>query len=379
MINTSSIEPPKQHPAALSVPEYLRDKTYPALTGIRGLAIILVLLYHLGINHFLRQINGWLTGRTGVDIFFVLSGFLITTILIKEKINTDQISLRKFYLRRALRIIPVAYVFLLVMIILNDLFQLNISTISFISGFLFIKNLPINGIHDHWTGHFWSLSVEEQFYLLFPLIILWGNINKMAFFTISAIGVILIFSLLGFHHFLSSLSVLNQFSRVMMYAFWQGPFSILIGCLFSILAFKGIVPGDRTRNNYLLSALLFIVAILIRSRTFYFYSEYFSEFISDVLIGFVIMLSIKSANLFTRLLNSRFLKLMGTLSYSIYIWQQLFIWIPIPMQASSLWGLSANVWFVLIDIVRLAGILLTAAISYYYFERKFLRLKTHFT
>ena len=123
--------------------------------------------------------------------------------------------------------------------------------------------------------------------------------------------------------------------------------------------------------------MLFVVAILIRCRTFYFYSEYLSEFIFDILIGFIILLSIKSFNLFTRLLNSRFLQLMGKLSYSIYIWQQLFIWIPIRVP-TSFWGLNANTWFILTDIVRLTGILLIAAISYYYFERKFLRLKTRF-
>ena len=94
---------------ALAIPEYLQDTTYPALTGIRGVAIIFVLLYHLGINHFLRQYNSWLTGRTGVDIFFVLSGFLISTLLIKEKINNGRVSLKNFYLRRVLRILPLAY------------------------------------------------------------------------------------------------------------------------------------------------------------------------------------------------------------------------------------------------------------------------------
>ncbi|HEX3385218.1 MAG TPA: acyltransferase, partial [Mucilaginibacter sp.] len=79
------------------VPGYLQSHNYPALTGIRGLAIVLVLLYHLGINRLLRHFDGWLFGRTGVDIFFVLSGFLITTLLIKEKVNSGDISLKRFY------------------------------------------------------------------------------------------------------------------------------------------------------------------------------------------------------------------------------------------------------------------------------------------
>lgn len=378
MINTSSIKPLKQDLIAPTVPEYLQDATYPALTGIRGLAITLVLLYHLGINHYLWQINSWLSGRTGVDIFFVLSGFLISTLLIKEKISKNQISLKSFYIRRALRIIPVAYLFLIVTIILNELLRWNISIISFISSFLFFKNMPIAGIHDNWTTHFWSLSVEEQFYLFFPLLIMWIALDKLFIFITTAITAILVFSLIGVHHISDDVPVLHAFSHLAMYVFWEGPFAILIGCLFSLLAFKGIIPGYRMRNSYLLSALLFVIAIMIRSRTFCFYSKYLSEFIFDILIGFIIMLSIKSVNLFTLLLNSRFFRLMATLSYSIYIWQQLFTWIPIRLSVPSSWALNPNIWFVLTDIIRLTGILLTAVISYYYFERKFLRLKTHF-
>src|SRR3569623_1078727 len=81
------------------IPGYLGSNNYPALTGIRGIAIIIVLLYHLGINRLLRHFDGWLFGRTGVDIFIVLSGFLITTLLIKEKISTGNIALKQFYTR----------------------------------------------------------------------------------------------------------------------------------------------------------------------------------------------------------------------------------------------------------------------------------------
>jgi peptidoglycan/LPS O-acetylase OafA/YrhL len=361
------------------VPGFLQSKNYPALTGVRGVAIIIVLLYHLGINRLLRHFNCWILGRLGVDIFFVLSGFLITTLLIKEKITTNHISLKKFYIRRALRIIPVAYLFLVVMIVINNLFKCGIGLKSFVCGFLFVKNLPITGINDHWTTHLWSLSVEEQFYLFFPLLLL-ININKTAVFTIVMVLSVLVFSLLGFHHvgIFYSIPVLYQFCRAIMYFFWEGPLTILIGCLFSILSFNGIINVGQLKNKYLLSGILFIIAVIIHSKTFYFYTTYLSEFLFAVLIGFVILLSINSDNLFTRLLNSRFLIWMGTLSYSIYIWQQIFVWIPMPLENKHLWGLGFNTLFILTDMIRLLGMLSTACLSYYFFERIFLRLKVYF-
>jgi len=337
---------------------------------------MLVLLYHLGINHFLRQYNSWLTGRVGVDIFFVLSGFLISTLLIKEKINNGQVSLKNFYLRRALRILPVAYLYLAVMIFLNQAFHLGITRNSFLSGFLFLKNLP-GDIHDHWTGHFWSLSVEEQFYLFFPLLIIWMDLNKLFILISSVLSFVLLFSLLGVHRVTDGIPLLRSISHVMMYVFWEGPFAILVGCLFSILAYKGFFPAQPIRNNWLPAALFLTLAILIRSPSFRLYSPYLSEFIADMLTGLVIILSIRSTNLFTRLLSSRFFKLMGRLSYSIYIWQVLFIWTPIHLPP-ILWNLNRNTRFLVTDLLRLAGILLLSALSFHFFEKKFLKIKTHF-
>jgi peptidoglycan/LPS O-acetylase OafA/YrhL len=362
-----------------AIPGYLQAKNYPALTGVRGVAIVIVLLYHLGINLLLRHFDGWLFGRMGVDVFFVLSGFLITTLLIREKVETGHIALKQFYIRRTLRIVPVAYLFLVVMLVINYFFNFSISTKSFICGFLYLKNLPISSINDHWTTHLWSVSVEVQFYLLFPLL-LWININKAAMLAAIAVTGMLIFSLLGFNHvgIFYDNAVLNRFCRAMMDAFWEGPFAILIGCLFSILSFKGIINTARFKNISFLSCLLFIVAVIIRSRTFYFYTAYLSEFLFDVLVGFVIVLSIDSQNWFTGLLNTRFLLWMGALSYSIYIWQQIFVWIPAPWPDSDFAGPGGTALFLLVDALRLAGIICTACLSYYFFEKRFLKLKRRF-
>jgi peptidoglycan/LPS O-acetylase OafA/YrhL len=360
----------------VEVPSILKVDFFPALTGLRGVAILIVLLYHLGINRFLREFDCWILGRLGVDIFFVLSGFLITTILLKEKIARKNISLNNFYRKRTLRILPVAYSFLLVMIILNYFFKCNISFKSFVCSFILIKNLPFHGIEDHWTNHFWSLSVEEQFYLFFPILIIF-DINKTVFFSIVIVCSALAFSLLGYYQIGPFFYVndLYRFCRVMMYIFWEGPFMILIGCLFSIMTFKGLIDISAYKNNYFLGATLFIAAIIVHSSTFFFYTRYLSEFIFAILIGVIILLCIDSNNLLARLLKSRFLIRLGTLSYSIYIWQQLVVWISFHWFNMQFKGVNIGVLFVIDDLIRFGLIIAIAYISYNFVELPFLNLR----
>ncbi|HMC86217.1 MAG TPA: acyltransferase family protein, partial [Chitinophagaceae bacterium] len=105
--------------------------------------------------------------QLGVKLFFVISGFLITTLLIKEKIKTNTINLKKFYIRRFLRIFPVFYLFLIVIIVLNFVLHLAIPWYIFLTAALYLTNFFI--YQTHWTMvHFWSLSVEEQYYLVWP-------------------------------------------------------------------------------------------------------------------------------------------------------------------------------------------------------------------
>ena len=153
-----------------SIPDCLNQNHYPSLNGLRGVSILIVVIYHLGVsqNSFYYII---FNGDLGVNIFFVISGFLITTLCIKEKVQTKTISLRDFYVRRILRIFPVAYLYIIVVIILNLIFKLGISYVSVIAAGLYISNFSAFRRHhfDWYLGHFWSLSIEEQFYLMSPI------------------------------------------------------------------------------------------------------------------------------------------------------------------------------------------------------------------
>ncbi|MFT4847490.1 MAG: peptidoglycan/LPS O-acetylase OafA/YrhL [Sediminicola sp.] len=142
-------------------------KYIPALDGIRALAIILVMLFHF---QYMVEV-GWV----GVQLFFVLSGFLITSILLKSKESKLGFYLKRFYWRRSLRIFPLYYAYLLVFALTYAFFSLP-KGFSEIAPYLFLYGYNyfplINGLEfDSVFTHFWSLSVEEQFYLFWPFVI----------------------------------------------------------------------------------------------------------------------------------------------------------------------------------------------------------------
>ncbi len=147
----------------------------PALDGLRALAVVAVMVVHAA--------RDWLPGGwLGVDVFFVLSGFLITTLLLQEFLTTGTIKLKNFYIRRALRLLPAMVALSLVLLLYSCSFEpeiaRNIRREVFAGLFYFYnyaKSLGCftSGVHL-FAGHLWSLSVEEQFYLIWPLLILFG-------------------------------------------------------------------------------------------------------------------------------------------------------------------------------------------------------------
>jgi peptidoglycan/LPS O-acetylase OafA/YrhL len=129
------------------IPESLKPSYFPTLNGIRGIAIVLVIMSHLRLS-IQPWYYVWFNGDLGVNFFFVLSGFLITTLCLKEKILTGDLSLKNFYLRRILRIFPLAYFYLLVILILNYWLNLKIPAFQFLGAAFFILSLSYFRKHD---------------------------------------------------------------------------------------------------------------------------------------------------------------------------------------------------------------------------------------
>ena len=144
-----------------------------ALDGLRGCAIALVLLAHLagtaGFPIDRSEAAGRL-GDLGVKIFFVLSGYLITRLLHQEHRRTRTIDLRRFYIRRALRIFPAAYTFVLAIAVARSFDWIQVDWRDVVASATYTMNFRVEP--GWWLGHTWSLSVEEQFYVLWPLLVL---------------------------------------------------------------------------------------------------------------------------------------------------------------------------------------------------------------
>lgn len=142
----------------------------PALDGIRALAVIAVLLFHARIP--------WAQGGMGgVDVFFVLSGYLITRILAREADNTGAIDLRRFYVRRLRRLYPGLLALLAMYLVLAPVMFLSLTTTEWLveplAGALYLSDYyRVFGLEPNYLIHLWSLAVEEQFYLLWPLLLL---------------------------------------------------------------------------------------------------------------------------------------------------------------------------------------------------------------
>jgi peptidoglycan/LPS O-acetylase OafA/YrhL len=355
------------------VPKLVSANYFPALDGLRAIAVMMVILYHMGINHYLYPFHILLNGDFGVDIFFVISGFLITTLLLKEKVTYGSISLKRFYLRRVLRIVPVAYIFLIVLAGLNFLYQFHISTPNFIAAFLFYKNVP--GYAEPFLGHYWSLAAEVQFYLIFPYL-LSLNPNRYFLLILSIVIIVPVISILGYYHaeFLFANPFISIITRIIMFIFWNGPYIILIGSLFSLLLFKKIINFDGIKVNSALSTLVLVAAVLITTRSFSFYTPYLSEFIASILVAFTLLLNLKG-DFLSKLLSTKAFVKTGIISYSLYIWQQPFLgtrtWQP-WMKVFS----ACPIW--LFIIVKLIVLFAAAITSYHLIEKPFLKLKRRF-
>ncbi|RWY55499.1 acyltransferase family protein [Mucilaginibacter gilvus] len=356
-----------------TIPKSLQQSHFPELDGLRGLAILLLLMVHFGFNYYLRHYGVSISSTTSAHIFFVLSGFLITTLLLKEKLRNGRISLKYFYIRRALRILPVAWLFLIVLIGLNRFLYLHIPVADFIASLLFFKNFPMR--NEPYTAHFWSLAVEEQFYFSFPILL---AINTR-WYTILSLSIVILVPLAciigGLQlDWLSNNPVLHFIIRCCRYAFWKGPIIILIGSLFSILIFKGIIKPEKIKAHYLLSTILVIVAIVIHRQTSLFYTKYVSEYLSALLVGIAMVISISHKDFLSKLLSTAFLTTMGVLSYSIYIWQELFIGVK-AFQPWMQYFTLLPMWGVI--LVKLAFLAIIVSFSFI-FEVEFLKLKDKF-
>lgn len=334
-----------------------------SLDGIRGIAIVTVCLAHYGLP-ILRR------GGFGVDVFFTLSGFLITSILLKEYGRTGDISFRNFYIRRLLRLFPALFCLLIVYGTLVTLFGKNLSRhygdIALV--FFYVANWAgAAGLNRPGElGHTWSLSVEEQFYFLWP-ILLYGLVRRWG-------GK----GLLGGSIMLTLLSMSETFLMSgtvpwwrLYYGFDTRAFTLLFGCSLAIaFHFWGeriALPKPLERVLPLLS-FGGIALFMLRRDAFLSDPGFFSGpiFIIPVLTCGLIYVAVKPGfNVSKSILSVKPLVYFGKRSYGLYLWHY---WILNVVNPKNIYVLLACA----------AASLVVTELSFRFVEMPFLSLKHRF-
>lgn len=330
----------------------------PGLDGLRALAVGVVIAYHAGAP---------IEGDLGVTLFFVLSGFLITLLLLREHNATGSISLRDFYTRRILRIFPAYYAFITLSYIADRAFGYTWPQGLAPASLLYLVNYfnALSGHHQRTIGHAWSLAVEEQFYLCWPLLLLWlTNAGRRAAIRGTAI---LIAIVLGWR---TIAFVGLDWGAAYVYNAFDTRFgSLAIGCLLAL-------SSDSLALNRFVEAIsrrwwmpLVTVAALFVSRahvgTTYHYTIGFSV---DALLcaALLVQLVILSQTRAWGWLNLPLVRYLGALSYSLYLYHQ--------------WGLNIGSKFgvglgPLKVVLGVAASIALAMASYGFVERPFLAWK----
>ena len=336
----------------------------PALDGLRAVSIGMVLVSHLAIYGGAASLvrgAGNASGSAGVTVFFVISGYLITTLLLVEERATGGISLRGFYARRALRIFPAYYTYLAVLVGLTLVGLVPRAPLhDFLSSAVYLRNFIGRG---HETAHFWSLAVEEHFYLFWPsFLILIPNRHRLRA-TLGLIAAVCVWR-----------SVLVLTGNATVGALYVRTDlrvdSILVGCVLALLLVRS--GGAPLFRHHARSALL-AAAALGGWSMFAFrvpYADAVATTVSAALIGIVVHHVVTAPEGgASRVLSLGPMRAMGRLSYSLYLWQQLFMG-PVVADA-ALTGLRRFP-------LDLALTFAAAAASYFLVEKPFLRLKKRF-
>ena len=286
----------------------------PEINGLRALAVIPVIFFHAGFDSFNK-------GFIGVDIFFVISGYLITTLILKDLINKN-FSIKFFFERRARRILPALYFVMFITIPvawillgrneLSSYLKSLISTTFFLSNFFFWSEIPYFATESYFKPllHTWSLSIEEQFYIFFPFLLVFiYKFNKKLI--IYVLKIIFVLSLLLC--FLSLTKAPNAnfyftFSRV-----WE----LSVGGIIAYLIINTRYNFSKLTNNIL---SLFGLIIIIYNFLFNIYSSHIPTALFPV-IGTALIIFFTNKDTFVgKFLSIKIFVSIGIISYSLYLW-----------------------------------------------------------
>ncbi|MBK9060589.1 MAG: acyltransferase [Flavobacteriales bacterium] len=344
---------------------------YKNLDGVRGIAALLVMVFHFfhgfnpveGAAPIINKLSYF--GQTGVDLFFVLSGFLITRILIHTKAQEGYF--KNFYVRRTLRIFPLYYLFLiLTYYVLPHFIPVQPATLH--QQLPYLTYLQDFAITFNWNtvgpGHFWSLAVEEHYYLFWPLAVLF--LSRKGLLKL-ILGIVLFALLLRAYMFCHGYEVFYfTFTRFD---------ALAIGSALALLELRNAFQPANFKWFFLLIVAVAIPTALIWTSfsgagALYVqvFKYLFVSLIYFALIGAV--LSLRSGHPVNAVLKTRFFSYTGKVSYGLYVYHPIIYFICSRYIDTGSIPLNIGIRFLLTYVV--------AALSYHLIEERFLKLKKFF-
>ncbi len=356
--STARLTPSERTPDAGSGPRI------PSLDGLRAISIALVLLGHLAgtagfpVSHEAVGALGPVAGL-GVRVFFVISGYLITTLLLDELQSTGTVSLRNFYLRRLLRIFPANYAFVTALWLASMAGLVVLNRYDVVHAFTYTMNYYAG--RSWYVGHLWSLSVEEQFYMIWPALL--RKISRQAG-TMVCLGVLLLSPVVR----LAMIVLFPSQNELLGHSFQTVADTLAAGCLLALL--WTWLAGRKRYQAFLRGPLFWLVPAALMGILSLSRSWKFDNLIGQTLLNIGIVVVIERfvryyADAPGRFLNWQPVKMVGVLSYSLYLWQQPFLHRDNPGPLTSF-------------PVNLLVVGALALASYYCVEKPFLELRKKF-
>ena len=338
-----------------------KSKYLPSIDSLRALAVLAVIIYHVDVNY----LPG---GFLGVDLFFVLSGYLISSLIIKEYKKTGSLNLYNFYIRRARRLLPAVYFMITVGIVVMVMFNgvlLKKSHLDAIFGYIYSSNWwYIFHKLDYFDSfgsqspfkHLWSLAIEEQFYMIFPLLFLLINRKKKdkdGFYKLNRnflyviLGVILV-SLIA--HII--LFDINNISRI-YFGTDTRAFSLLVGVVGAILYPMDKLNTKITPQENLVYSVVSLISIAALITIMIYTSEYNTwlyrgGFLLVAILGIIIIISSgKQHTVMAKLLSFKPVVFIGKISYSLYLWHFPVLVLTTPVSEIG----KPNIFFVVLRVI----------------------------
>lgn len=349
--------------------------------ALRFFAFLKVFLLHLPIVAF--PVFNYLKsgGGIGVDFFFVLSGFLITYIILEEKSQTGRLNLKNFFIRRVLRIWPLFYLMILIAFLTPYLVSLAGLTSSpdgykpnWLMSCLFLENYKMMFSHSEPNvsplGVMWSLCVEEHFYIIWGVVLFFLPVKKVPFLIISAFLVGNISRAIYIHHGIGTADV---FSNIDYFAWGAIPAFLLITYGERLTAWVERVPSICK-----VAAIILVIGYVEVSSNIHFV---FKDNIEPVVFGILfssLLIIIIPENNRIKIPDRNVLSKLGIFTYGLYVYHTILL--NFLIQLSKMVGFSLQIPLnaILFSLVSLGVTIAVSVVSYFLFEKQFLKLKRVF-